>query len=107
MMPHSRTPTHPGKILLKHFLVPLGISQVAFARHLGISLQRLNGIIKGHRSVTPETAWLLAAALETSPEFWINLQVNYDMAKSRPRRLSVKPIARPEARSTAGALLSR
>ena len=74
----------PGVILSQEFLAPLGISQVAFAAHLGVPVQRINGRINGKRGITPETAWLLAAALDTTPEFWINLQTAYELARSRP-----------------------
>ena len=84
MIPENRIPTHPGVILSQEFLVPLGISQVAFSAHLGVPVQRINELINGKRGVTPETAWLLAAALDTTPEFWINLQTAYDLARSRP-----------------------
>ncbi len=84
MIPENRIPTHPGVILGQEFLAPLGISQVAFAAHLGVPVQRINELINGKRGITPETAWLLAAALNTTPEFWINLQAAYDLARSRP-----------------------
>lgn len=84
MIPENRIPTHPGVILGQEFLAPLGISQVAFAAHLGIPVQRINELTRGKRGVTPETAWLLAAAFNTTPEFWINLQGAYDLARSRP-----------------------
>ena len=77
---------HPGEILLEEFLRPLGLSQSALARHLAISLVRVNELIKGKRGVTAETAWLLGEALGTSPQFWINLQSNYDLATFRPAR---------------------
>jgi len=86
MLPKHRTPTHPGEILLEEFLKPLGMTQVAFARHIGVSVQRVNELIRGKRGVTPETAWLLAQALGTTPQFWVNLQANYDLAASRPRK---------------------
>ena len=63
MLPKRRLPTHPGEILLEEFLRPLAITQVRFARHLGISLQRVNEIVRGKRGVTPETAWLPMAFL--------------------------------------------
>jgi addiction module HigA family antidote len=84
MIPENRIPTHPGVILIQEFLTPLGISQVAFAAHLGVPVQRINELIRGKRGVTPETAWLLSEALNTTPEFWINLQAAYDLARSRP-----------------------
>jgi antitoxin HigA-1 len=84
MIPENRIPTHPGVILSQEFLVPLGISQVAFAAHLGVPVQRINELIRGKRGITPQTAWLLAAALNTTPEFWINLQTAHDLALNRP-----------------------
>lgn len=87
MIPTHRIPTHPGTILKTQFLEPLGITQVAFAEHIGVPLQRVNEIIRGKRGVTPETAWLFAQALGTTPQFWINLQAIHDLAKARPRRV--------------------
>ncbi|MDZ4832038.1 MAG: HigA family addiction module antitoxin [Phycisphaerae bacterium] len=86
MTPENRTPTHPGEILLEEFLKPLGVTQVAFAEHIGVPLQRVNEIIRRKRGVTAETAWLLSRALGTTPQLWLNLQSNYDLAVNRPRR---------------------
>jgi len=86
MIPENRVPTHPGVILSEEFLKPLGVSQVAFAAHLGVPVQRINELIRGKRGVTPETAWMLAQALDTTPEFWMNLQTARDLAKNRPLR---------------------
>jgi addiction module HigA family antidote len=86
MLPENRIPTHPGEILLEEFLHPMGISQVGFAKHIGVPLQRINEIVRGKRGITPETAWLFSEALGTTPEFWINLQSTYELARSRPAR---------------------
>jgi addiction module HigA family antidote len=86
MIPAKRIPIHPGEILEEEFLKPLGISQVAFAAHLGVPVQRINELVRGKRGVTPETAWLLSQALNTTPEFWLNLQMTFDLAQNRPRR---------------------
>lgn len=86
MLPKNRIPTHPGEILLEEFLVPMNVSQVAFAAHIGVPTQRVNEIVRGKRGVTPETAWLFAEALGTSPEFWLNLQTNFDLVRFRPKR---------------------
>jgi addiction module HigA family antidote len=86
MQPDNRIPTHPGEILREEFLVPLGQTQVALAEHLGVSVQRINELVRGKRGVTPETAWLLAQALNTTPEFWLNLQAAHDLALNRPGR---------------------
>jgi len=86
MLPKNRVPSHPGEILLHEFLEPAGISQVALAAHVGISVQRVNEVVRGKRGITSETAWLLSGAFGTTPEFWINLQSQHDLAKSRPVR---------------------
>jgi addiction module HigA family antidote len=84
VIPENRIPTHPGVILAREFLAPLHISQVALAAHLGVPVQRVNELVRGKRGVTPETAWLLAQALTTTPEYWLNLQAAHDLARSRP-----------------------
>ena len=84
MIPENRIPTHPGVVLEQEFLRPLGVTQVALAAHLGVPVQRINELVRGKRGVTPETAWLLAQALNTTPEFWVNLQMAHDLARFRP-----------------------
>ena len=84
MIPLNRTATHPGIILLKEFLEPLELTQKALATHVGIPVQRVNEIVRGKRGITPETAWLLAEALNISPEFWLNLQAVHDLSANRP-----------------------
>jgi len=69
LLPENRIPTHPGEILSREFLVPIGITQVALAAHIGVPVQRVNELVRGKRGVTPETAWLLAQAFETTPDF--------------------------------------
>jgi addiction module HigA family antidote len=86
MLPENRVTTHPGEILKEECLDPSGISQVAFARHIGVPLQRVNEIIRGKRGITPETAWLFSQALGTTPQFWMNLQNAYDLTSKRPVR---------------------
>lgn len=86
MLPRSRVPTHPGEVLNEEFVQPLGLTQVALARHLGVSVQRINELIRGKRGVTPATAWLLAGAFGTTPDFWVNLQAAYDLAVTRPAK---------------------
>jgi addiction module HigA family antidote len=86
MIPENRSATHPGLILLEEFLSPLGMTQVALAEHLRVPLQRINELIRGKRGVTPETAWLLAQAFDTTPDFWLNLQAAYDLSRSRPSK---------------------
>ena len=85
-LPENRIPTHPGEVLLEEFLMPMGISRVTLAKHLGIPIQWVNEIVRGKRGITPVLAWLLSQAFGTSPEFWMNLQVAYDLARSKPRQ---------------------
>lgn len=86
MLPEHRTPTHPGEVLRDEFLDELGIPQSQLADKLGITVQRVNEIVNGKRGITPETAWLFAGALGTTPEFWMNLQSQYDLARARPAK---------------------
>ena len=86
MQPKHRVPTHPGQILLEEFLRPMGVTQVVLAEHIGVSVQRVNELVRGKRGASPETAWLLAQAFGTTPEFWINLQAQHDLAKCKPSR---------------------
>jgi addiction module HigA family antidote len=96
MLPTHRKPTPPGKILLEEFLVPLGISQLDFAKHLGGSWTqpKLSAIISGKRSVTEGIALDFADALGTSPEFWIGLQTDvhlWEAAQKRKKIARIKP----------------
>lgn len=86
MLPENRIATHPGEILKEEFLDLLGITQVGFSQHIGVSLQRVNEIVRGKRGITPETAWLFSQALGTTPQFWLNLQNAYDLTSKRPGR---------------------
>ena len=84
MIPSNRTATHPGVILLKDFLEPMRLTQKALAEHLNISVRRINEVVRGKRSITPKTAWLLGRAFGTTPEFWMNLQTTHDLSANRP-----------------------
>ena len=85
MVPKNRLPTHPGEILLEEFIIPKKISQVELARKLKVPVQRINTLINGKRDMTPETAILLARFLKTTPEFWMNLQTQRDLAIAQHR----------------------
>lgn len=79
MLPKKRPPTHPGRMLWSEFLEPMGASQTQFANHLGWPYARLNEIINGKRSISAYSAIALSEALHTTPEFWLNLQRNWDL----------------------------
>jgi antitoxin HigA-1 len=69
----------PGEILLEEYLKPLGLGQVDAARQLGISLNRLNEIVLGKRSITADTALRLSRLLKTSAQLWMRLQADWDL----------------------------
>lgn len=96
MIPSNRVATHHGVILLKEFLEPLGLSQKVLATHIGIPVQRVNEIVRGKRGVSPDTAWLLSEALNTSPEFWLNLQAIHDLSLHKPKK-HVQPLVTADA----------
>lgn len=97
MIPKNRPPTTPGEILLEEFLKPLGLSQVAFAARLGLSAKHVNAIIHGRRAVTAETARLLARALKTTAQFWMNAQAATDLYEARKRGRRVRAAAPEDA----------
>ena len=74
-LPKYRPPTHPGEILLEEFLKPRHLTQQQAAHKMGISLNRLNEIVRGKRGVTADTALRLANLCQTTPQFWLNLLI--------------------------------
>ncbi|MDA2919097.1 HigA family addiction module antitoxin [Desulfobacterota bacterium AH_259_B03_O07] len=92
MLPKKRPPTHPGEMLLKEFLLPLEVTQKEFAEHLGWTYARLNEIINGRRGVSAESALALGDALQTGPEFWLNLQRDCDLWHSMTQRERIPPL---------------
>ena len=86
MIPKNRITPHPGELLQELFLDEMGLSQADLARHTGMPTQRVNEICVGKRGISAETAWLLAGALGTSPEFWTNAQALHELTKARPEK---------------------
>jgi addiction module HigA family antidote len=72
-------PVHPGEVLLEEFLTPLDLSQNKLALSVGVSPRRINEIVLGKRRVTAETALRLARYFDTTPQFWLGLQADYDL----------------------------
>lgn len=93
-LPKNRAPTHPGEILRRDFLEPLGISQREAASRLGVSYVRFNELVNGRRGVTPDTALRLARLFGTTPEFWLNGQRNLDLwlALNSPKGAEIEAI---------------
>jgi len=76
-------PIHPGEILRKEFLDPMGISQYRLAKDINVDPRRINAIIQGKRAITADTALRLARYFGTSERFWLNLQAQYDLEIER------------------------
>ena len=72
-------PVHPGEILLEEFLGPMNLSQNALARGIGVPPRRINEIVHGARRVTADTALRLGRFFSMSPEFWLGLQMDYEL----------------------------
>lgn len=81
-IPTDREPTHPGEMLLVEFLTPLGISQSEVANRINVPFQRVNEVVRGKRGITPSTALRLAKFLGTSPDYWMNLQLRWDLFRA-------------------------
>ncbi len=78
-VPSKRAPTHPGEMLLQEFLEPLGITQRELADAIHVPYQRVNEIVNQRRGVTPVTALRFAKYFGMSPDFWLNLQMRWDL----------------------------
>ncbi len=78
-------PIHPGEILMEEFLKPMGISQYRLAKDINVPARRINEIIHGKRSITPDTALRLSMFFGLSERFWINLQARYDLEIEKDR----------------------
>ena len=90
---------HPGEVLLAEFLEPLGISQNRLAREIGVPPRRVNEIVLGKRSVTPDTALRLSRYFGTSSRFWLGLQMDYDLEETERKKSAkiqreVRPLER-------------
>ena len=89
LIPTHRTPTHPGEMLLEEFLEPMGITQRELADAIAVPYQRVNEIVNGRRGVTPSTALRLAQYFGTSSDFWMNLQLRWDLFHAIKREADV------------------
>lgn len=82
-IPTHRAPTHPGEMLLEEFLTPMGITQRELANAIHVPYQRLNEIVNGRRGMTPSTALRLARFFGTTPDFWMSLQLRWDLFEAQ------------------------
>jgi addiction module HigA family antidote len=80
-----RAPIHPGEILLDEFLNEFGVTSYALAKAIGVPTNRVTGIVNGDRSITADTALRFGRFFGNSPEFWMNLQMHYDLEVAKRR----------------------
>lgn len=92
MVTMKRKPTSPGEILAEEFLKPVGLTQKELADHLVCDYKVINRIVNEKASVTPEIAVKLAAAFETTPDFWLNAQMALDLWNLRTQKSKITPI---------------
>jgi len=94
-IPTDREPTHPGEMLLEEFLIPMGITRKELSRGIHVPYQRINKIINKRRSITPGIALRLAKFFGVSEDFWMNLQLRWDLYKAKRTELrelnTIKP----------------
>ena len=88
--PGRLPPVHPGEILRDDFLRPLELSAYRLAQELRIPRPRVNDIVRGRRRITTDTALRLARYFGTTPEFWIRLQIQYDLDRAEPTRREIE-----------------
>jgi addiction module HigA family antidote len=99
-IPTNRTPTHPGEMLLEEFLNPMGMTQRELADAIHVPYQRVNEIVNGRRGVTPSTALRLAKFFGTSPDFWMNLQLRWDLYQAKREEKRALETIQPHSHST-------
>ena len=92
MLPTNRAPIHPGEMLLEEFIKPMGMTQKEFASNLDWTYAKLNEIVHAKRGITPETALALSDALDIEPEFWLNLQRNWDLWHAKQKHKKIPKI---------------
>jgi len=96
-VPTHRPPTHPGEMLLEEFLEPMGLTQRELATSIHVPYQRVNEIVNGKRGITPSTALRLARFFGMSEDFWLNLQLRWDLYRAKQAEAeeieSIRPMA--------------
>ena len=94
-IPTNRTPTHPGEMLLEEFLNPMGLTQRELADAIHVPYQRVNDIVNGRRGITPSTALRLAKYFNMTPDFWMNVQLHWDMYFAQQDEIKVFDTIQP------------
>jgi addiction module HigA family antidote len=98
-IPTHREPTHPGEMLLEEFLSPMGLTQRELAEAIHVPYQRVNEIVNQRRGITPSTALRLVKFFGMSADFWLNLQLRWDLYQARSVEKPVIESIRPYSRA--------
>jgi len=95
-IPSHGAPTHPGEMLLEEFLKPMDLTQRQLATRLGVSYPRVNEVVRGKRGITPDTALRLERLFGMEAQFWLNLQLAWDLyqAEHAPATRAIRRIRR-------------
>lgn len=97
-MPQTIPPPHPGETIREDILDPLGLSVNQLAKNLNVTAARLNDIVRGRRGITADTALRLSRYLGTSAEFWLGLQLEYDLRVARnAKQKEIDRVVRPRS----------
>lgn len=88
-VPTLRTPTHPGEMLLEEFLNPMGLTQRELADAIHVPYQRINDLVNGRRGITPSTALRLAKFFGMTPDFWMNMQLRWDLYFAQKEEMNI------------------
>ena len=94
-IPTHREPTHPGEMLLKEFLIPMGMTQSELARDIHVPYQRINEIVNKRRGITPSTALRLAKLFGMTEDFWLSLQLRLDLYRAKQAEENELKIIKP------------
>jgi antitoxin HigA-1 len=94
-IPTNRTPTHPGEMLLEEFLNPMGLTQRDLADAIHVPYQRINDIVNERRGITPSTALRLAKYFNMTPDFWMNVQLRWDMYFAQQNEVKILETIEP------------
>jgi addiction module HigA family antidote len=88
-VPTDRQPTHPGEMLREEFLIPMDLTQRELADSIQVPYQRINEIVSGKRGITPSTALRLAKYFGMSADFWLNLQMKFDLYTAQKKEREI------------------
>ena len=94
-VPTHRTPTHPGEMLMEEFLVPMELTQRELSQAIRVPYQRVNELVNARRGVTPSTALRLAKFFGVSADFWMNLQMRWDLFQAQQKESKYLEMIQP------------